>query len=243
MATRTLQFYGIAYGSEPVTITADFNGAEIFNSTISTINGPVNTTDPWNDTYAMFTAEINSNLITNIPFSFSVSGNGTAIISRIDANYLYEPNPIYSTADYDILMNTNSSTTLVAETMDKYANPPFTPTEMALVESTNPGDTVARRALLESKNLQPFVATGANVYNPVQTTLSCWDNTTINSTPVTTSDPRCLGGQSNPSTGQPYVLVNWEIASGSTFAGEVELPILVNIPPHLLATINASLPQ
>lgn len=241
MATRTLQFYGIAYGAEPVTITANFNGAEIFNSTISTINGPVNTTDPWNDTYPMFTAEINSNLITNIPFSFSVSGNGTAVISRIDANYLYQPNSIYSAEDYAILMNPSSSTTLVAQTMDKYANPPFTPQEMALVESTNPGDTVARRALLESKGLQPFVPTGANVYSPVQTTLSCWDNLTIDSVPVTTADPRCLGGQINPSTGQPIVAVNWEIASGSTFAGEVELPILISIPPHLLATINASM--
>lgn len=234
MATRTLQFYGIAYGAEPVTITANFNGTEIFNSTISTINGPVNTTDPWNDTYPMFTAELNSNIISNIPFSFSVSGNGTAVISRIDANYMYEPNPIYSTEDYAILMNTNSSPTLVAETMDKYAVPPFTPSEMTLVESTNPGDSVARRALLESKGLQPYMPTGADVFSPVQTTLSCWDNTVIDGTPVTTDDPRCLGGQTNPSTGQPYVKVNWEIASGSTFSGEVELPILLSIPPHVV---------
>lgn len=234
MANRTLQFYGIGYGSEPVTVTASLNGTEIFNNTISTINGPVNTTDPWNDTYAMFTADINSNIISNIPFTFAVSGNGTAVISRIDANYLYEPNPIYSAEDYAILMDTNASATTIAQTMDKYAVPPFTPTEMALVESTNPGDTVARRELLESKGLQPFVPTGANVFNPVQTTVSCWDSVAINGVPVTTADPRCLGGQINPSTGLPIVSVNWEIAGGSTMACEAELPILLNIPPHLV---------
>lgn len=233
MANRTLQFYGSAYGSEPVTITATFNGTEIFNSTIITINGSVNTTDPWNDAYPMFTAEINSNLITNIPMIVTVSGNGTAILGRVEANYLYEPNPIYSAEDYATLMDVNASPTTIAQTMDKYAVPPFTPTEMALVESTNPGDTVAKRALIDSKGLSPFTATGPGVYRAVNTTIDCRDTVVIDGTPVTTSDPRAIGFP-NPVTSVPGAAWNWQIASGSEISCDIELPILINIPPHLL---------
>jgi hypothetical protein len=240
MANRTLQFFGSAYGSEPVTVTASFNGVEIFNDTLPTINGPVNTTDPWNDSFVMFTADINSSTLTNIPLEFVVSGNATAVVGRIEGNYMYEPNSIYSTEDYAILMNTSSSPTLVAETMDKYAVPPFTPSEMALVESTNPGDTTARRELLYSKGLQPYIPTGPDVFSSVCTSESCYANIVINGTAVTSTDPRAIP-HLNPVTGVPDATISWELVGGSDFVCDVDLAILQGIPPHLLEQINASM--
>ena len=37
--TRTLQFFGQAYGDTPVTLVASINGTELFNGTVSTIVG------------------------------------------------------------------------------------------------------------------------------------------------------------------------------------------------------------
>ena len=240
MANRTLQFFGSAYGEAPASVTATFNGTEIYNNTIATINGPVNTTDPWNDASIMFTADINSNTISDIPLEFIVSGNATAVFGRIDGNYMYAPNPVYSAEDYAILMNTSSSPTLVAETMDKYAVPPFTPTEMALVESTNPGDTIARREVLYSKGLQPYMPTGPDVFSPVYTSESCYANIVINGEAVTSSDPRAIP-HINPDTGLVDATISWQIAGGSTFVCDVDLAILQSIPPHVLQQINASM--
>lgn len=37
--TRTLQFFGQAYGDTPVTLVASINGTELFNGTVSTVSG------------------------------------------------------------------------------------------------------------------------------------------------------------------------------------------------------------
>jgi len=217
MANRTLQFFGIGYGAEPVTVTATVNGAQVFAGTITTFDSPVNTTDPWTQVAPMFTAEVDENTVDNIPMSISVSG-GTAVVGDVYADRLLKPNPVYSNEEFVALMNTEATGAEISAIMSKYASPAFTAEELALVESKNPADGTARKTLLQSRNLEPYGFSAPGEFILAHSTTDTRSNVSVNGTPVSNTDARAH--KALPSS----ALVYWQINNGETLSCSLGLP-------------------
>jgi hypothetical protein len=89
MTNRTVQILGVAYGSSPTSITAAWNGNQIFSGTVPTQNTPA-------PTYAtsmadvtpgvLFTFEIPMDATGNIGMTTSIENN-TVLLAEILANY------------------------------------------------------------------------------------------------------------------------------------------------------------
>lgn len=96
MATnRTFQFYGIGFGSTPVTVTARVNNTEIFSGEIPTIDRPI---DPYpypmpeaTGKTVLFrlvdSALLNTDFAGSVPMTVEVTGGYGAIFSKINSNY------------------------------------------------------------------------------------------------------------------------------------------------------------
>ncbi len=89
MTNRTVQILGVAYGSSPTSMTATWNGSQIFSGTVPTQNTPA-------PTYAtsmaditpgvLFTFEIPVDATGNIGMTTSIENN-TVLLADIRANY------------------------------------------------------------------------------------------------------------------------------------------------------------
>lgn len=85
MTTRTIQFLGQGYNSEPVTVTATWNGNTIFNGSIPTVDEPLPPGD-FTPAEIMFTQSVELTLQAEIPMSIEVL-TGTLMVGRIVGNY------------------------------------------------------------------------------------------------------------------------------------------------------------
>jgi len=89
---RTFQFYGLAYGNSPVTITAKINSTQIFSGTVPTVDQPLPATPPAeSDQVVLFTidnsAALNTDFAGSLPMTLVVSGGDGIWVEQIDANY------------------------------------------------------------------------------------------------------------------------------------------------------------
>ena len=90
---RTLQFYGLAYGNNNVSLTATINGTTVFSGEVPTINSPipVPSIDTSNDVI-LFSIENSTLFPTNYsgayPMSIAVSGGYAAVLNNINCNYM-----------------------------------------------------------------------------------------------------------------------------------------------------------
>lgn len=218
MTTKTLQFLGTGYGETPITVTATLGGQEIFNGTVPTINGPVNTSTPVASELIMFSGDVDYATIGAVPMTITVGGTGTLVLTRIKMNYLFETNTIYSEEDYATLMDTTQPFSVSAEVFSRYATPALTTEEVALISSNSPADKAARRALLSSRGLAPMLRTGAEEFHPLNWELDPRVNVVINGTAVTSSDSRAI-------TTPGEVITSWAIPSGSTISYDVYIPV------------------
>jgi hypothetical protein len=87
--TRTLRFFGQAYGDTPVTLVASINNTELFNGTVSTIAGPVPLGLILEDQVILFTVSFPGDAEGrgSFPMSVTVSGGDSVIFGVIRANY------------------------------------------------------------------------------------------------------------------------------------------------------------
>jgi hypothetical protein len=225
MANRTLQFFGIGYGAEPVTVAATLNGVQVFNGTIQTFDSATNTTDPWTQVTYLFSAEVDQSTLSDMPMVVTATG-GTAVVGDVYANYIIEKNPIYSNEQFLVLMNTNATGSEISDIMSQYASPAFTAEELVLVQSKNPADSTARKALLNSKNLEPYSFKGADVFERVWTDVDTRSNVVLGGVPVTDSDPHAY--KPAPSNRPVY----WGIDNGVTMSCMINLPVLQGLNNH-----------
>jgi hypothetical protein len=89
---RTFQFYGVAYGNSPVTITASINSTQIFSGTVHTIDQPFPDSCPnESDQVVLFTindsAALNTDFAGSLPMTLVVSGGTGAWVEQITCNY------------------------------------------------------------------------------------------------------------------------------------------------------------
>ena len=90
---RTIQFIGYAYGSSPVTLTAEINGSTVFSGEVPTIDGPV--PPPRNDLSSatpLFLIENNALFSTDFsgqyPMTISVTNGTGVILGEVRSNYM-----------------------------------------------------------------------------------------------------------------------------------------------------------
>ena len=106
--SRTFQFYGVAYGNTPVTITAKINSTEVFSGAVATV---AETFPP--DTYpavgaqgVLFTidnsAVLNTDFAGSLPMTLDITGGDGVVVQNILCNYYagnVQINPGSGTAD------------------------------------------------------------------------------------------------------------------------------------------------
>jgi hypothetical protein len=101
MANRTVQFRGFAVGTTPTTVTATYNGSQIFSGEIPTLTSPVPPADPSDvDTVpTMFTMELPMDASGNVPMTIISQGNPVTVC-QIDANYCNIANVVGNTVTF-----------------------------------------------------------------------------------------------------------------------------------------------
>lgn len=189
MTNRTIQFYGAAYGSAPVSITATANGNTVFSGTVNTLNEPFPTAwpDPAQFT-VLFTMEAPVSFSGAIPMTVTVnSGDGVAM-AHVRANYVYIPNPIYSSEQWaTISANPQSAESLAIQT--SLANPPFNQTEIDTL--SNPSTTQTQYyTILNAHGLIPYIMGGPGNFNASFWDSDCRSVVTIDGNPVEPPTPR-----------------------------------------------------
>ena len=98
MANRTVRFRGFAVGTTPTTVTATYNGSQIFSGEIPTLTSPVLQPDPSDvDTVPiMFTMELPMDASGNVPMTIISQGNPITV-GEINANYCNIANVVGNT--------------------------------------------------------------------------------------------------------------------------------------------------
>ena len=91
---RTFQFYGLAYGNSPVTITASINSTRIFSGPVTTLDQPLPDGCPDQSTQTvLFTidnsAALNTDFSGSLPMTLVVSGGNGVWVEGIDCNYFF----------------------------------------------------------------------------------------------------------------------------------------------------------
>jgi hypothetical protein len=89
---RTFQFYGLAYGNSPVTITASINSTQIFSGPVNTVDLPMPDACPDQSAQViLFTidnsAALNTDFAGSLPMTMVVSGGDGVFVEQIFANY------------------------------------------------------------------------------------------------------------------------------------------------------------
>ncbi len=95
MTNRTVQVLGSGFGSSPASITAAWNGTQVFSGTVSTQSGPVPDLPNLDIALAelLFTFEIPMDTAGNISMTTSVTGS-PVVLTLINANYANVPNTV-----------------------------------------------------------------------------------------------------------------------------------------------------
>lgn len=90
---RTFQFYGVGYGSSPVSVTASINSTQIFSGAVPTVDQPVNPqpTPLPSDQVVLFTlpdsAVLNTDFAGSLPMTITVTGGSGVLFGDIFSNY------------------------------------------------------------------------------------------------------------------------------------------------------------
>ena len=101
MANRTVQFRGFGSGTAPTTVTATYNGSQIFSGEIPTLTSPVPGADPTDlpTVPTMFTMELPMDASGNVPMTIISQGNPITAC-QIWANYCNVPNVAGNTVTF-----------------------------------------------------------------------------------------------------------------------------------------------
>jgi hypothetical protein len=111
---RTIQFIGYAYGSSPVTLTAEINGNTVFSGEVPTIDSPL---PPMANVVAsagpLFLVENSSLFSTDFsgqyPMTISVSSGNSVILGEVLSNYMHITNDArYGNATTFLNISTNT---------------------------------------------------------------------------------------------------------------------------------------
>lgn len=209
MANRTLQITGYGYGSTPATVVVTFDGSEIFSGEVPTLDQENVLILPSEQT-VLCTTEIPMNFSGTKPLVFQVT-NGNVCFAEQLTNYQSRENPVFTTAELEILDDSASTQAERIAVYSAHATPSFTAEDIVVLEGS---DTAAKQVLLAEHGVSHYITAGADVYGTCNTAGLQNTDVSIDGTPVVYPDP-------NPYAGSFY----WTVNNGST------LSCTVNISP------------
>jgi len=102
MTNRTVQILGVAYGSSPTSMTATWNGNQIFSGTVTTQNTPAPAPGTLHTEVTpgvLFTFEVPMDATGNIGMTTSMENN-TVLLADIRANYCNIANVVGNTVTW-----------------------------------------------------------------------------------------------------------------------------------------------
>jgi hypothetical protein len=140
---RSFRFYGIGFSTNPTDapaeIIATVNGVEVYSGPVASLNDSLRPIqNPYDLDSVMFTlddsSEFNSSFAGNMPVSITITSGTMVIFTYATANrWGTVPNPAFSTEQYVVLDNPDSTTEEIANVLIASANPPFTAEEEVLL--------------------------------------------------------------------------------------------------------------
>ena len=165
MANKTIQFLGQGYGATPCTITAYFNGAEVFSGAIPTVDSTDIGRLP-EDQQVVFSFEVPMDTTGSIPMTLAISGTDT-YLEQVLVNYYPVQNPVYTQEEITNLTTIGYPQADKVTIYEAHAVPPLSAEDITLLSSTNPDDVPAQMACLAAHNLTILVSSGPDAYTPV----------------------------------------------------------------------------
>jgi|688.fasta_scaffold769241_1 hypothetical protein len=102
MPNRTVRFRGFAVGTTPTTVTATYNGSQIFSGEITTLTSPIPLPADPSDVGTvptMFTMELPMDASGNVPMTIISQGNPVTVC-QISANYCNIANVVGNTVTF-----------------------------------------------------------------------------------------------------------------------------------------------
>jgi len=195
MTNRTLQFWGVGYaigGTEPITISAQLNGNEIYTGTIPTdYTAPVSVLPE--DQVLLFTCtSIPVEYAGTMPMSIILDNpmGVSAYFEQVYSNYMSKPNPVYTGPEYAFLLNPTTTQTQKVYLWEDKAVPPLSQAEISILDTTDPADAPARDAILIQHNITTDVSSGPDEFLSVVTQATEYGDPRTNVIINGTSSPR-----------------------------------------------------
>ena len=138
---RSFRFYGIGFGTDPVEITAEVNGVQVYSGAVPTVNEPIwpPALDPFAIEQIAFTiddsSEYNTDFGGSVPMSITVTRGDLFMFTTITCNYSPITNPVFSPEQLAVINDPNSTSTVseVSSIFISLASPPFSPEEEVLL--------------------------------------------------------------------------------------------------------------
>lgn len=169
MANRTIQLLGQGYGASPAQVTVTANGTTVFSGTVNTVNEslPPQPTDIMlSDVLCAF--EVDGAITGEIPMTCSVTA-GTVIFTQIIGNYVWIPNPIYTSEQRAILNNPSVPWADKTAIWSSEATPPFSQQDIDTLNDSA-ASWASKQAILEAHNCYQSINSGLNTYNFIAST-------------------------------------------------------------------------
>jgi hypothetical protein len=165
MANRTLKFYGKGYGATPASVTVQLDGVQVYTGTVPTVDQETIERLP-EEQVVLFTIDVPIELAGSIPM-ICQTNLGTIFWAFITGNYVMIPNPVFTTAEFEIITDPSSTTAERMAVYEANAVPPLSPAEIALLSSTDPIDQPAQFEILQAHKITTYVYGGPDVYGDV----------------------------------------------------------------------------
>ena len=183
MANRTIQIYGQGYGPVDCTASVIFNGTQVFNGTIPTINSSDIGRLPTDQT-VILSFDVSMDIAGKFPVEMTLTGNDI-YVEQIFSNYNKVPNTIYNQSQWAILTNPSSTMEQRLAVYEQVANPPLTTDQINIILTGTDAEVVA---LLTSLGLEAWVSSGANGFGSIAPAQSK-SNVVVNGDIVPLPDP------------------------------------------------------
>lgn len=162
MPNRTIQVLGNGYGSDTCNATCIFDGNLVFSGPIPTLN----LTEPLllaNEQSILFSFEISAETHGTFPVSITFENGDFGFVEAITSNYGPVENPIFTTEQYQLLSDVNTTPAQRIEICSPLANPPFTSEELAILET---GNQAQFEQIMKSRGLTVQISGGPSIFLP-----------------------------------------------------------------------------
>jgi hypothetical protein len=220
MAIRTIEIYGMGFGTTPAEVTVTANGNQVFSGTVPTVNQPLPALpnpDLIADQVILFTFETDTNFTGLLPMTCQVT-NGTIIFGAAKANYVAIPNPVFTQMQYDTLLNPASTWTEKMAIYSALANPPFSAEDLTVLNDKN-ADYGLKIQIFKDHNVNNTVSSGINtsryIYDVAQGNFDPRTNVTLDGVSQIINRGDLLG------------IWWWPVINGSTLGYDLEVPTAV----------------